>query len=118
MEITPETVTRLRSGGVAEEYMQCPTCECKLQYWEMKTHFEQEMERLRHLQMKAVGETSAELSQQGASNTLPHGEERRKPWTIFQRVQRNRHSRIKVCLFNVININYKFNKNDFSAKNW
>lgn len=95
MEITPETVTRLRSGGVAEEYMQCPTCECKLQYWEMKTHFEQEMERLRHLQMKAVGETSAELSQQGASNTLPHGEERRKPWTIFQRVQRNRHSRIK-----------------------
>ncbi|XP_039949766.1 E3 ubiquitin-protein ligase RNF220 [Bactrocera tryoni] len=95
METTSETVSRLRSGGVGEEYMQCPTCECKLQHWEVKTHFEQEMERLRHLQMKAARETSAELSQQGASNTLANSEERRKPWTIFQRVQRNRHSRIR-----------------------
>lgn len=95
METASETISRLRSGAVGDEYMQCPTCECKLQHWEVKNHFEQEMERLRNLQMKAVREASAELSQQCASNTLAHSEERRKPWTIFQRVQRNRHSRIR-----------------------
>ncbi|XP_004537059.1 E3 ubiquitin-protein ligase Rnf220 [Ceratitis capitata] len=95
METAPEAVSRLPSGGVTEEYLQCPTCECKLQQWEVKAHFEQEMERLKHLQNKAVSEATAELFQQSASNAVAQREERRKPWTIFQRVQRNRHSRIK-----------------------
>ncbi|XP_054725720.1 E3 ubiquitin-protein ligase RNF220 [Anastrepha obliqua] len=95
MEATSETISRSRSGSVADEYLQCPTCECKLQHYEVKAHFEQEMERLRQLQMKAVSEATAEITQQSPSNTVALSEERRKPWTIFQRVQRNRHSRIR-----------------------
>ncbi|XP_036342004.1 E3 ubiquitin-protein ligase RNF220-like [Rhagoletis pomonella] len=95
MEATSESISRLLTGGSAEEYLQCPTCECKLQHWEVKPHFDQEMERLKQLQMKAVSEATVELTQQSASNTVVHNEERRKPWTIFQRVQRNRHTRLR-----------------------
>ncbi|XP_067615095.1 E3 ubiquitin-protein ligase Rnf220 [Eurosta solidaginis] len=95
METASDATNRLGPVAPVEEYLQCPTCECKLQHFEVKTHLEQEMERLRQMQIKAVNEANAELSKQSASNAAASSEEQRKPWTIFQRVQRNRHTRFR-----------------------
>ncbi|KAM7363206.1 ring finger protein 220 [Cochliomyia hominivorax] len=86
-----------------ETMVQCPSCETKLHRYEVAKHCEQEMQRLKDLQTHAITESRLKIENEGgAENDEAAGQsngqstsEKRKPWTVFQRVQRNRQSRMK-----------------------
>ena len=50
-----------------------------------------ELERLRQMQAEAAAKITADIQ-----NNLTQEQERRKPYSVFQRVQRNRQTRLKV----------------------
>ncbi|XP_037810282.1 E3 ubiquitin-protein ligase RNF220 [Lucilia sericata] len=89
-----------------EAMVQCPTCDAKLHRYEVAKHCEEEMQRLKELQTHALIEsrikpedddsTPPEADEAGRSTSNGQSSsEKRKPWTVFQRVQRNRQSRMK-----------------------
>lgn len=101
--------------------VQCPTCDMKLHRYEVAKHCEQEMQRLKDLQTQTQHALTSEarfldvdeeeeLAEGTASNGNEAGRsngqsnaaavEKRKPWSVFQRVQRNRQSRMKVSCTN------------------
>lgn len=90
-----------------DNMVQCPTCDTKLHRYEVAKHCEQEMQRLKQLQTHAQAETCNQTDNKSETNdeaahtsssdqAMP---EKRKPWSVFQRVQRNRQSRMKVSEF-------------------
>ncbi|XP_065369573.1 E3 ubiquitin-protein ligase Rnf220 [Calliphora vicina] len=107
------TITNLASSSALnsspsfedEAMVKCPTCDTKLHRYEVANHCEQEMQRLKDLQTHALAESrtqpdddcSGETDEAGrsTSNGQSSTSEKRKPWTVFQRVQRNRQSRLK-----------------------
>lgn len=88
--------------------VQCPNCEKKLHPFEVASHCEQEMQRLKQQTPLLSDESSPNIAadedeESGSSGTTSSNDpaaERRKPWSVFQRVQRNRQSRMKVCYMN------------------
>ncbi|KAI8124681.1 Protein winged eye [Lucilia cuprina] len=89
-----------------EAIVQCPTCDAKLHRYEVAKHCEEEMQRLKELQTHALKESrikpedddgnQPEVDEAGRSTSNGQSSsEKRKPWTVFQRVQRNRQSRMK-----------------------
>ncbi|GBP16709.1 hypothetical protein EVAR_72223_1 [Eumeta japonica] len=83
--------------------VQCPSCDIKLHRYEVAKHCEQELQRLKELQPHVLAETCTQTENKSGTNeeaahstsndqSLP---EKRKPWSVFQRVQRNRQCRMK-----------------------
>ncbi|XP_075146258.1 ring finger protein 220 [Haematobia irritans] len=78
--------------------LQCPNCDKKLHRFEMASHCEQEMQNLKQTaqlltESNEVGRDEEEIV--GGTTSSNDSADRRKPWTVFQRVQRNRQSRMK-----------------------
>lgn len=84
-----------------EPLIRCPTCDKKLHRFEVASHCEQEMQRLKELQTQQLTESHDLKEDEQAveeRSTVSNGQStsaKRKPWTVFQRVQRNRQSRLK-----------------------
>lgn len=102
METTTERrLQQLRQNLDEDIFVQCPTCETKLRRYEVAEHCEQEMERLKKLKANSLIESEdlgkkGENEGEGSYSNIADVERRRKPWSVFQRVQRNRQTRMKV----------------------
>lgn len=85
-----------------DNMVQCPTCDTKLHRFEVAKHCEQEMQRLKDLNTHALAdgplpeEAEVKGEDESATSNGQSTSEKRKPWSVFQRVQRNRQSRMKV----------------------
>ncbi|XP_073844311.1 ring finger protein 220 [Musca autumnalis] len=90
-------------NGVVAGAIECPSCEKKLLPYEVAGHVNEEMMRLKQTPLMATAKVAAaEVMDHSedcttSSNAADAGttNERRKPWSVFQRVQRNRQSRMK-----------------------
>uniref|UniRef100_A0A1A9WJA2 RING-type domain-containing protein n=1 Tax=Glossina brevipalpis TaxID=37001 RepID=A0A1A9WJA2_9MUSC len=91
---TERRLQQFRQDLDEDIFIQCPTCETKLRRYEVAEHCEQEMERLKKLKASSDDlQAKEETEGEGSSSN----EERRgKPWSVFQRVQRNRQTRMKL----------------------
>uniref|UniRef100_A0A1B0G7Y4 RING-type domain-containing protein n=1 Tax=Glossina morsitans morsitans TaxID=37546 RepID=A0A1B0G7Y4_GLOMM len=102
METTTERrLQQLRQNLDEDIFVQCPTCETKLRRYEVAEHCEQEMERLKKLKANSLIESEdlgkkGENEGEGSYSNIADVERRRKPWSVFQRVQRNRQTRMKL----------------------
>ncbi|KAM8707390.1 hypothetical protein ACLKA7_011474 [Drosophila subpalustris] len=71
-----------------EDDVICPSCDAKIKRSQVADHCQVEMERLHSMQLRsAATDVTTTQSQSGADTG------QRKPWSVFQRVQRNRQSR-------------------------
>ncbi|XP_017003586.2 E3 ubiquitin-protein ligase Rnf220 [Drosophila takahashii] len=75
------------SGGGSDDDVICPTCDVKIKRSQVADHCQVEMERLHH--PISVAQPPA----QPAGSTASSGSGGRQPWSVFQRVQRNRQAR-------------------------
>ncbi|KAH8388379.1 hypothetical protein KR093_005153 [Drosophila rubida] len=81
----------------SEEDVICPTCDAKIRRSQVADHCQVEMDRLHSMQLRSADATvsqapTATASASTTSTTEAEGGPR-KPWTVFQRVQRNRQAR-------------------------
>uniref|UniRef100_A0A1I8NRR2 RING-type domain-containing protein n=1 Tax=Stomoxys calcitrans TaxID=35570 RepID=A0A1I8NRR2_STOCA len=89
------TATTSAEEGVGA-LLQCPNCDKKLTRFEMASHCEQEMQRLKQTPLlKEPNEAGNEDEAEVGTTSSNDAGDRRKPWSVFQRVQRNRQSRMK-----------------------
>ncbi|XP_005178218.1 E3 ubiquitin-protein ligase RNF220 [Musca domestica] len=97
-------------NGGGGGHIECPNCDKKLLPHEVAGHVNEEMQRLKQTlpittrtTMVALRAASEELFDRDEESTTSSGNdggttttsERRKPWSVFQRVQRNRQSRMR-----------------------
>ncbi|KAL7728223.1 hypothetical protein ACLKA6_005639 [Drosophila palustris] len=85
-----------------EDDVICPSCDAKIKRSQVADHCQVEMERLHSMQLRSTA-TDVTVSTATSTATTPttattqsqSGAEtgQRKPWSVFQRVQRNRQSR-------------------------
>ncbi|XP_062125608.1 E3 ubiquitin-protein ligase Rnf220 [Drosophila sulfurigaster albostrigata] len=85
----------------SEEDVICPTCDAKIKRSQVADHCQVEMDRLHSMQLRSTDSTASQAASATASTTTTTTESnstaveggQRKPWTVFQRVQRNRQAR-------------------------
>ncbi|EDW14609.1 E3 ubiquitin-protein ligase RNF220 [Drosophila mojavensis] len=97
-----DTVPNTENFNLAngEEDVICPTCDAKIKRSQVADHCQIEMDRLHSMQLRSA-QTAAALaattnnttSQTQSSAATAEGGSQRKPWSVFQRVQRNRQAR-------------------------
>ncbi|ALC45999.1 CG4813 [Drosophila busckii] len=100
--MTTDTVPNADNFHLAntEEDVICPTCDAKIKRSQVADHCQLEVDRLHSMQLRSADTaptttttttTQATSTSTSTSQTQPQGQ--RKPWTVFQRVQRNRQAR-------------------------
>ncbi|TDG47422.1 hypothetical protein AWZ03_006150 [Drosophila navojoa] len=96
-----DTVPNTENFNLAngEEDVICPTCDAKIKRSQVADHCQIEMDRLHSMQLRsaqtvaALAATTNNTSQTQSSAATAEGGGQRKPWSVFQRVQRNRQAR-------------------------
>ncbi|EDV93028.1 E3 ubiquitin-protein ligase RNF220 [Drosophila grimshawi] len=90
-----ETVPNTENYQIAngDEDVICPTCDAKIKRSQVADHCQMEMERLHSMQLRSSAATSPTTATASASSPAAAEGTQRRPWSIFQRVQRNRQSR-------------------------
>lgn len=104
-----DTVPNTENFNLAngEEDVICPTCDAKIKRSQVADHCQVEMDRLHRMQLRstqiaAAADNSAPASTTNTTTTTSQtqsaaataeGGGQRRPWSVFQRVQRNRQAR-------------------------
>ncbi|KAH8312609.1 hypothetical protein KR044_011669 [Drosophila immigrans] len=78
----------------SEEDVICPSCDTKIRRSQVADHCQVEVDRLHSMQLRST-DTAAPQAATATTEAQPTVAEggQRKPWTVFQRVQRNRQTR-------------------------
>lgn len=80
----------------SEEDVICPSCDTKIKRSQVADHCQVEMERLRSRDVSGTAPTTATATTTTTQSQTGLGEGgggQRKPWSVYQRVQRNRQAR-------------------------
>ncbi|XP_064549182.1 E3 ubiquitin-protein ligase RNF220 [Drosophila montana] len=98
-----DTVPNTENFNIAngEEDVICPSCDAKIKRSQVADHCQIEMERLHGMQLRSTQTAAATPAHASTTTTAQtqsaaaaaEGGGQRKPWSVFQRVQRNRQAR-------------------------